>query len=59
MRLPVPQMDPRYFCEITAGGTAWIVVEKTALTLTMLNGRQFEVGQCIIVPIRHAPTLLI
>jgi diadenosine tetraphosphate (Ap4A) HIT family hydrolase len=26
--------------------------------MTVLNGRQYEVGQCIVVPIRHAPTLL-
>jgi diadenosine tetraphosphate (Ap4A) HIT family hydrolase len=26
--------------------------------MTMLNGRQYEVGQCIVVSRRHAPTLL-
>lgn len=24
----------------------------------LLNGRQFEIGQCIVIPQRHAPTLL-
>ena len=24
----------------------------------MLNGRQYEVGQCIVLPLRHAPTIL-
>jgi diadenosine tetraphosphate (Ap4A) HIT family hydrolase len=24
----------------------------------VLNGRQFEIGQCMVVPLRHAPTLL-
>jgi histidine triad (HIT) family protein len=28
------------------------------LTVTVLNGRQFEVGQCIVLTRRHAPTLL-
>ena len=27
-------------------------------TATFLNGRQFEVGQCVVVPKRHVPTLL-
>ncbi len=26
--------------------------------MTLLNGRQFEIGQCIVTPKRHAPTLL-
>jgi diadenosine tetraphosphate (Ap4A) HIT family hydrolase len=36
----------------------WNVIDETDLTVTLLNGRQFEVGQCIVVPVRHAPTLL-
>lgn len=51
-------MEPCYFCQIVGGGEGWNVVERTDLTITMLNGRQFEVGQCIVVPTRHAPTLL-
>jgi histidine triad (HIT) family protein len=59
MPIRLPDMDPCYFCDIIGGSTErWNVVEETALTLTMLNGRQFEVGQCIVVPVRHAPTLL-
>ena len=56
---PLPKMDPCYFCEIIEGRTErWNVIEQTELTVTMLNSRQFEVGQCVIVPVRHAPTLL-
>jgi diadenosine tetraphosphate (Ap4A) HIT family hydrolase len=52
-------MDPCYFCEIIGGATdQWSVIERTALTITLLNTRQFEVGQCMVVPNRHAPTLL-
>jgi len=52
-------MEPCYFCEIIEGAIEqWNIVEKSSLTITMLNGRQFEVGQCVIVPVRHAPTLL-
>jgi diadenosine tetraphosphate (Ap4A) HIT family hydrolase len=54
----MPSMDPCYFCEIISGTTdQWNVIERTALTITLLNGRQFEVGQCMVVPNRHAPTL--
>lgn len=57
--LPLPEESPCYFCEIIEGRTSrWNVVEETPLTVTVLNGRQFEVGQCMIVSRRHAPTLL-
>ena len=56
---PLPEMDPCYFCEIVRGNVErWNVIDETELTVTLLNGRQFEVGQCIVVPVRHAPTLL-
>jgi diadenosine tetraphosphate (Ap4A) HIT family hydrolase len=52
-------MDRCYFCDIIGGrDDRWNVLEETALTLTLLNGRQYETGQCIVVPVRHAPTLL-
>ena len=54
----MPAMDPCYFCEIISGTTdQWSVIERTALTITVLNARQYEVGQCMVVPNRHAPTL--
>jgi histidine triad (HIT) family protein len=59
MTLPLPQMDPCYLCEIVAGGPAsWNVIQRSGLTATILNGRQFEIGQCMVVPVRHAPTIL-
>ncbi|MGH8249803.1 MAG: HIT family protein [Steroidobacteraceae bacterium] len=57
--LPLPEMDPCYLCEIVAGrADRWSVIDRDEKTLTMLNSRQFEAGQCMIVPIRHAPTIL-
>lgn len=57
--LKLPETDSCYFCDIIdRTSDQWNVIEKTELTLTVLNGRQFEIGQCIIVPLRHAPTLL-
>jgi len=59
MPFPLPKGNPCYFCEIILGhADRWNVIEQTELTMTVLNGRQYEIGQCIVVPIRHAPTLL-
>jgi diadenosine tetraphosphate (Ap4A) HIT family hydrolase len=59
MSFPLPTGNPCYFCEIVAGNTdRWNVIEETDLTMTVLNGRQFEIGQCIVLPLRHAPTIL-
>jgi histidine triad (HIT) family protein len=59
VRLPLPHMDPCYLCEIVSGvPPSWNVIQRSELTITILNGRQFEIGQCMIVPVRHAPTIL-
>jgi histidine triad (HIT) family protein len=59
MPIQLPTNDPCYFCQIIEGKTQrWNVLEHTKLTATVLNGRQFEVGQCIVLTCRHAPTLL-
>ena len=59
MPIVLPAMDPCYFCELAGGrGERWQLIERTPLTMTILNGRQYEVGQSMIVPVRHAPTLL-
>jgi diadenosine tetraphosphate (Ap4A) HIT family hydrolase len=59
MPIRLPATDRCYFCDIIARrDDRWNVIEEAALTQTLLNGRQFETGQCIVVPVRHAPTLL-
>lgn len=56
--LPLPTVDSCYFCDILEGRTeGWNLLERTEQTATLVNGRQFEVGQCIVIPVRHAPTL--
>ena len=53
MGSPVP------FCERVAGrGENRHVINSTEKTLTLLNPRQFEIGQLLVVPRRHAPTIL-
>jgi histidine triad (HIT) family protein len=59
MNFPMPVMDPCYFCEITRQGVeGWNILVEDPLTMTVLNGRQYETGQSIVFPKRHAPTLL-
>jgi diadenosine tetraphosphate (Ap4A) HIT family hydrolase len=59
MNFPMPVMEPCYFCEIARRGMAdWNVIARDELTVTVLNGRQYEAGQCIVFPVRHAPTVL-
>ena len=54
----LPIMTPCVFCEMMAGRVDKGLVEETALTLTIVNIRQFEVGQVFVIPRRHAPTIL-
>jgi histidine triad (HIT) family protein len=59
MNFAMPVMDPCHFCELAQRGSQdWSFIERDDLTMTVLNGRQYETGQCIVFPIRHAPTLL-
>ena len=54
----LPQVDACIFCEMLAGRVDKGLVEETDLTLTIVNIRQFEVGQVLVIPRRHAPTIL-
>ena len=59
MTLPLPQTESCYLCGIVKDAIgSWNLVEDSELTLTILNGRQFETGQCMVLPKRHAPTIL-
>jgi histidine triad (HIT) family protein len=58
MNFRLPVMEPCPFCAIAQEDSSWNLIERTPTTLTLLNGRQFETGQCIVMPRRHAPTLL-
>lgn len=59
MHFPMPDGDPCFFCDIAAGRThQWQIIDEDELTMTLLNGRQFEAGQSVVIPRRHAPTLL-
>lgn len=57
--LILPDVDTCYFCDIVDGRSErWNVLTENDLTMSLLNGRQFETGQSIVIPKRHAATLL-
>ena len=49
--------DPGYLCEVIAGRADKGIVEETETTLTLVNWKQYELGQVYVIPRRHAPTL--
>ncbi len=59
MQFPMPEGNPCFFCEIANGNThQWQIIVEDKLTISLLNGRQFEIGQCVVIPRRHVLTLL-
>ena len=54
--LPRPE-DPCFLCEAIAGREDKGIVEETDLTVTMVNFKQFEIGQVLVCARRHAQTL--
>ena len=53
----LPAMSPCVFCEMLTGRVDKGLVEETAQTLTIVNHRQYEIGQALVIPRRHAPTI--
>jgi len=59
MPIELPDMDPCIFCELIAGRRDdGLLIEDANLTVIKLNDRQFEVGQVLLIPKRHAPTIV-
>ncbi|MBI1923388.1 HIT domain-containing protein [Candidatus Poribacteria bacterium] len=54
----LPEGDSCFFCEVIAGRQEKGIIEETDKTVTLVNNRQYEVGQVLVVARRHAPTLL-
>jgi diadenosine tetraphosphate (Ap4A) HIT family hydrolase len=54
----VPDVDC-VFCERLSGDRVdWAIIDEDELSVSFINPRQFEVGQALVIPRRHAPTLL-
>ena len=59
MALELPDVSSCYFCDLIAEPDGhWQIWAEDELTVTLLNGRQYEIGQSIVIPRRHCPTLL-
>ena len=58
MPIELPVVDECFLCRLVAEASThdW-VWDADELTITSLNGRQFETGQSLIIPRRHAATL--
>lgn len=55
----IPVWDPCPFCKLAAGRIEnRHIIDATEKTLTIVNPRQFETGQLLVIPRRHAPTIL-
>ena len=59
MPIELPPDDFCLFCERMDGRRGdWAPIETSPLSVAFINPRQFEVGQSLVVPRRHAPTFL-
>jgi diadenosine tetraphosphate (Ap4A) HIT family hydrolase len=54
--LELPLRDPCDLC--IAREESWKIIDQCAHTLTVINPRQFERGQCCVITRRHVATLL-
>lgn len=58
MPISIPQREPCPFCENLASRHPCAFVAQHDLCSSFVNPRQFEKGTLLIIPNRHAPTLL-
>jgi histidine triad (HIT) family protein len=58
MPIEVPQRDSCAFCNNIAGVNRFAVVEELEETLAFLPARQHGTGHVLVIPRRHASTLL-
>ena len=59
MPIQLPKMNPCVVCELVVNRSrGFAEVERNELTIAYVPDRQFEEGQLLVSPLRHAPTLL-
>jgi histidine triad (HIT) family protein len=58
MPIEMPQRDSCAFCNNIAGVIRFAVVEELEQTLAFLPARQHGTGHVLVIPRRHAPTLI-
>jgi histidine triad (HIT) family protein len=54
----LPAGNPCYFCDVLATKNPLGLITESAETITMVNPREHQQGQLLVVTKRHAPTLL-
>lgn len=55
--IELPTRDPCDLC-VAVREERWKVIDESEHVLTVINPRQFEVGQCCVITRRHVATLL-
>ena len=55
--IELPIRDPCDLC-VAVREERWKIIDESENTLTVINPRQFEVGQCCVITRRHVATLL-
>ncbi len=58
MPIDVPERGRCAFCSNIAGLNTFVVVEETADTVAFLPPRQHGTGHVLVIPRRHAPTIV-
>ena len=58
MPIEIPHPERCAFCRYIEGQGEAAVVEELAETLAFLNPRQYGMGAMLVIPKRHAPTVL-
>jgi histidine triad (HIT) family protein len=58
MPIDVPQRERCAFCSNLAGDNRFAIVEELEQTVAFLPPRQSGLGHVLVIPRRHAPTLL-
>ena len=59
MPFQLPEGDGCLFCERVAGTRDdWAVIDADDATVAFINPRQYEEGQALVIPRRHAPTIV-
>jgi histidine triad (HIT) family protein len=58
MPIDVPQRDRCPFCNFINGGGQWAIVEDLPDTLAFLPPRQTGTGHVLVIPKRHASTII-
>lgn len=56
--LRIPTADPCAFCEYIAGRRPYTVLDRGPISAILVTREQRGAAHCLVVPIRHVPTIL-